>query len=65
MRKENTMKQRLIELLSNMKKYNRGIMSKEIYGLEPEVCYDALVVAPGWKPTKIIFRKDSSAHTSR
>lgn len=48
------MKQRLIELLSNMKKYNRGIMSKEIYGLEPEVCYDALVVAPGWKPTKII-----------
>lgn len=52
------MKQRLMEILSNMKKYNRGIMSNEIFGLDPEVCYDALVVAPGWKPTKII--KDPS-----
>ncbi|MBQ9534608.1 MAG: hypothetical protein IJU78_02025 [Clostridia bacterium] len=37
-----------------MKKYNSGYMSREIFGFEPETEYDALVVAPGWKPDKII-----------
>ena len=40
--------------LENMKKYNAGIMFNECFGFEPDVEYDALVVAPGWKPTKII-----------
>ena len=37
-----------------MKKYNSGNMYQECFGFEPDVEYDALVVAPGWKPTKII-----------
>jgi len=48
------MKERLSRALENMKKYNDGIMYQECFGFEPDVEYDALVVAPGWKPTKII-----------
>ena len=49
------MKPRLREALENMKRYNAGVMSRECFGFEPEVLYDALVVAPGWKPDKIIL----------
>ncbi len=48
------MKQRLIQVLDNMKKYNAGLMYQEIFGFDPDTFYDVLVVAPGWKPTKII-----------
>ena len=49
------MKPRLKEALSNMKRYNAGVMSRECFGFEPEDIYDALVVAPGWKPDKTIL----------
>lgn len=48
------MKQKLEYALACMKKYNTGIMYQECFGFEPETEYDALVIAPGWKPTKII-----------
>ena len=49
------MKARLLEALENMKRHNAGVMSRECFGLEPGVPYDALVVATGWKPDKIIL----------
>ena len=48
------MKTELKRAIENMKKYNSGNMYQECFGFESEVEYDALVVAPGWKPTKII-----------
>ncbi len=48
------MKERLRQALDNMKKYNKGIMYQEIFGFDPDVDYDALVIAPGWHPVKII-----------
>ena len=48
------MKQKLLQALENMKKYNTGIMFQECFGFEPEEEYDALVIAPGWKPARII-----------
>ncbi len=48
------MKQELRQALDNMKKYNSGNMFQECFGFEEDVEYDALVVAPGWKPVKII-----------
>ena len=44
----------LKQALENMKRYNSGNMYQECFGFEPDVEYDALLVAPGWKPTKII-----------
>ena len=52
------MKQKLLYALDCMKKYNTGIMYRECFGFEPDVEYDVLVIAPGWKPTRII--KDPS-----
>ena len=49
------MKERLREALQNMQRYNAGIMSRECFGFVPETVYDALVVAPGWKPDKTIL----------
>ena len=48
----------LKKALDNMKKYNQGIMYQEIFGFDPDTEYDALVIAPGWHPVKII--KDPS-----
>ena len=48
------MNDKLKQILSNMKKYNAGIMFQEVFGFEPETEYDALVIAPGWKTTKIL-----------
>ena len=48
------MKQKLLYALDCMKKYNTGIMYQECFGFEPDMDYDALVIAPGWKPTRII-----------
>ena len=41
------MKPRLLQALKNMKRYNAGTMSRECFGFEPDVPYDALVVATG------------------
>ena len=49
------MKPRLAEALENMKRHNAGVMSRECFGFEPEILYDALVVATGWKPDKTIL----------
>lgn len=57
------MKERLNHLLAAMKQYNSGCMSRECFGLDPDVGYDAMVVAPGWKPTKII--KDEAYHVTQ
>ena len=48
------MKQKLINILSNMKRYNASNLAELTFGLDTNVEYDALVVAPAWKPTKII-----------
>ena len=49
------MKPRLMEALENMRRHNAGVMSRECFGFEPEVPYDALVAATGWKPDKTIL----------
>lgn len=51
------MKPELTQILDNMKKYNTGDMIYETFGFDRETRYDALVIAPGWKPTKIIRAK--------
>ncbi len=48
------MKEKLIRALENMKRFNSGVMYQECFGFEPNVEYDVLVIAPGWKPTKTI-----------
>lgn len=48
------MKPELERMLANMKQYNFGDMIYETFGFDRETVYDALVIAPGWKPTKII-----------
>lgn len=48
------MKQNLTRALENMKRYNAGIMYQEVFGFDPDETYDALVVAPGWKPTRTV-----------
>ncbi len=48
------MKEKLRRALDNMKKYNKGVMFQEIFGFDPDVVYDALVIAPGWHPDRII-----------
>ena len=49
------MNPRLEAVLTAMKRYNRGVMSTECFGFDPDVTYDALVLAPGWKPTKTVL----------
>ena len=53
------MKQRLIQMLSADKSFteNKDIAMCE-FGLSREKHYDVLVVAPGWKPTKIMIDYD-------
>lgn len=48
------MNQKLVNMLQNMQRYNASNLAEMTFGLNPDVEYDALVVAPGWKPTKII-----------
>ena len=47
------MKPRLMEALENMRRHNAGVMSRECFGFEPDVPYDALVVATSFR--KMIF----------
>lgn len=48
------MKEKLKRILENVHRYNIDKMAYINYGLDSSIMYDALVVAPGWKPTKII-----------
>ena len=48
------MKDKLKKILANIHKFNIENMSYHNYGLDASIEYDALVIAPGWKPTKII-----------
>jgi len=52
------MKDKMIKILDKIHKYNVSNMAQLNYGLDPNIEYDVLVVAPGWKPTRII--KDDS-----
>ncbi len=48
------MNEKMKTILNKMHKYNVSNMAYLNYGLDTEITYDALVVAPGWKPTKMI-----------
>lgn len=48
------MNQKLKAILHNMQRYNASNLAEMTFGLNPNEEYDALVVAPGWKPTKIL-----------
>lgn len=52
------MNEKLKRILANVHKYNDKNMAQLTFGLDSSIYYDALVVAPSWKPTKII--KDST-----
>ena len=56
MRGGNDMKPRLLKALDAMKRYNAGVMSRECFGFEPEICYDALVVATAQRREKELAR---------
>lgn len=42
------------EILKNMRTYNKGVACSELFGFDPKSEYDALVVAPGWKPDRML-----------
>lgn len=48
------MKEQLVRILARDKQFNAGDMAAELFGFQQDVHYDLLVVAPGWKPTKIL-----------
>ena len=48
------MKEKMKRILKKIHEYNVSNMAELNYGLDPNITYDALVIAPGWKPTKII-----------
>lgn len=52
------MKERLKQIFSAMQITPGGDAALYEFGLHKEKHYDVLVIAPGWKPTKIINRKD-------
>ncbi len=52
------MKERLRQLCARSHEYNAGDMVGDVFGFRQDVHYDALVVAPGWKPTKILNKTD-------
>ncbi len=56
------MNHRLKNIMQNMQHYNASNLAEITFGLTKDVEYDALVVAPAWKPNKII--EDSSFTTT-
>ena len=56
------MKEKMARILEAMHRYNSANLAYDQYRIDPDVVYDALVVAPGWKPNKII--KDPAFHVS-
>ena len=47
------MKEQLKRIIEKDRQYNAGDMAAEVFGFRRDIHYDVLVVAPGWKPTKI------------
>ena len=56
------MKEKMARILETMHRYDGANMAYNQYGIDPGIVYDALVVAPTWKPNKII--KDPSFHVT-
>lgn len=52
------MKPKMKRVLERLQHYNVKNMAELNFGLDASIIYDALVIAPGWKPTRII--KDES-----
>lgn len=52
------MKEQLIRIIEKDKQFNAGDMAHEVFGFRRDVHYDLLVVAPGWKPTRILKETD-------
>ena len=52
------MKEQLQRIVAKDKEFNAGDMAAELFGFRRDVHYDLLVVAPGWKPTKILSETD-------
>ncbi|MBU1142282.1 MAG: hypothetical protein KKH92_01410 [Firmicutes bacterium] len=48
------MKKKMKDILDKIHKYNVSNMAYMNFGLDSNVTYDALVIAPSWKPTNII-----------
>ena len=48
------MKKQLQKILAKTREFNAGDMAADVFGFRRDVHYDALVMAPGWKPTKIL-----------
>lgn len=48
----------LEEIIKNIRKYNSKTPCQELYGFPKDAVYDALVIAPGWKPDRIISDTD-------
>ena len=51
------MRNKMKEILLNMQKHNSTDMAYQTFGLASSTIYDALVIAPGWKPTGILDDK--------
>ena len=52
------MKERMKKIIEAFRKYNSENMAFQAFGLEKEVIYDALVVAPSYSPYKLELDKD-------
>jgi len=48
------MKQKMLDILNKIHEYNVSNMAYMNFGLDSNITYDALVIAPSWKPTNII-----------
>lgn len=57
------MKPKMKKMLDTLQKYNVKNMCELNYGLKSDVVYDCLVVAPGWKPTKLLEGSDFKVTT--
>ncbi|HRF70594.1 MAG TPA: hypothetical protein PKV66_04110 [Candidatus Pelethenecus sp.] len=51
------MKEKLKRILDTMHKYNVNNLTFSTFGVSKTDFYDALVIAPGWKPNKILLDK--------
>lgn len=52
------MQKQLEDLIRKQSEYNEGDMVMETFGLDRKKHYDVIVIAPGWKPTKILSGVD-------
>ncbi len=59
------MKQRMIEIMNNFHKYNAGNLAEMTFGFNPDMEYDALVVAPSYTPYKLFGNVDCQITTLR